>query len=139
MIVNVVDKNLRSFLDAEDQAYMEQAAEQAHALLKAGNGAGSDFLGWHTYPATYDVQEYERVKKAAQKIRSDSQVLIVIGIGGSYLGALSAIELLKGRFYNLRQGDLQIFFAGNNISASYLNEVMALCEGKDISVNVISK
>ncbi len=139
MVVNVVDKNLRSFLAAEDQAYMEQAVEQAHALLKAGNGAGNDFLGWHTYPASYDLQEYARVKKAAQKIRSDSQVLIVIGIGGSYLGALSAIELLKGRFYNLKQGELQIFFAGNNISASYLNEIIALCEGKEISVNVISK
>ncbi len=139
MIVNVVDKNLCSFLDEQDQAYMQQAAEHAHTLLSSGKGAGNDFLGWQTYPEQYDPAEFSRVKKAAKKIRDDSDILIVIGIGGSYLGALSAIELLKGRFYNLKQGDLQIFFAGNNISASYLNEVMALCEGKEISVNVISK
>ena len=130
MIVNVVDKNLCSFLDEQDQAYMQQAAEHAHTLLSSGKGAGNDFLGWQTYPEQYDPAEFSRVKKAAKKIRDDSDILIVIGIGGSYLGALSAIELLKGRFYNLKQGDLQIFFAGNNISASYLNEVMALCEGK---------
>ena len=139
MGIKVCDQTLRTFLDARDLAYLEEAAAGAHKLLVGKNGAGSDFLGWLSYPETYDRAEYARVQEAARRIRETSDVLIVIGIGGSYLGALSAIELLRGRFHNLKADGLQVFFAGNNLSASYLNELLALCEGREVSVNVISK
>lgn len=138
MTLKLIDKNLQSFLTEEDKVYMESAAAKAHELLNSGTGAGSDYLGWHRYPETYDRAEFQRVKKAAAKIRKDSQVLVVIGIGGSYLGALSAIELLCGKFHNEKDG-LKIYFAGNNLSSTYLNEILGFCEGKDVSVNVISK
>lgn len=112
----------------------------AHETLHNKTGPGSDFLGWVNLPEQYDKEEYERVKKAAARIRQDCQVLIVIGIGGSYLGARAAIEFVKSPFYNALPKDTpDIYFTGNSISPTYLNEVMALCEGKDICVNVISK
>ncbi len=122
---------------------MKEYVKVAHNMLHNKTGAGNDFLGWVDLPVNYDKEEFARIKKAAQKIRSDSDVLIVIGIGGSYLGARAAIEMLSNSFYNSldkekRQGPA-IFYAGNSISSTYLADLIAAVEGKDISVNVISK
>lgn len=112
----------------------------ANRILTEGNGPGNDFLGWVDLPVNYDKEEFERIKAAAKKIQSDSQVLIVIGIGGSYLGARAAIEYLRSPLYNnLKKNTPDIYYVGNNISPGYLNEIISLCEGRDFSVNVISK
>ena len=115
----------------------------AHEMLHNKTGAGNDYLGWVNLPAEYDKEEFARIKKAAEKIRSDSDVLVVIGIGGSYLGARAAVEMLQHSFYNALDKDKRkgpaIFFAGNNISSTYLADLLETVEGKDISVNVISK
>lgn len=117
--------------------------KSAHEMLHNKTGAGNDFLGWVDLPKNYDKEEFERIKNAAEKIRSDSDVLIVIGIGGSYLGARAAVEMLQHSFYNALDADKRkgpaVFFAGNNISSTYLAELLETIEGKDISVNVISK
>ena len=112
----------------------------AHNTLVSRNGLGNDFLGWVTLPEDYDKEEFARIKAAAARIKEKCDVLIVIGIGGSYLGARAAIELLKSPFYNnLKKDTPDIYFVGNNISSAYLNEVLSICEGRDICVNVISK
>ncbi len=112
----------------------------AHDLINNKNGLGSDFLGWVNLPFDYNREEFARIKKAAEKIKSDTDILIVIGIGGSYLGARAAIEFLKGPFYNSIKKDVpEIYFAGNSISGSYLNDILSLCEGKRVSLNIISK
>ena len=104
------------------------------------NAAGNEYQGWVTLPEDYDKEEFSRIKKAAEKIISDSEVLVVIGIGGSYLGARAAIEFVKSKNYNLTHGKFpQIFFVGNSISPTELNEVIGFCKDKDFSVNVISK
>lgn len=117
--------------------------EAAHKVLTEKSGAGNDFLGWVDLPQEYDKEEYDRIKKAAAKIQSDSDVLIVVGIGGSYLGARAAIEGLTGSFYNLLKKEErktpQIIFAGNSISGTYLADVMDFVKDKDFSVNIISK
>lgn len=119
---------------------IEAEIVNAHKMLHDGTGKGSDFLGWVDLPVNYDKAEFEAIKKAADKIKSDSQALVVIGIGGSYLGARAAIEFCKSSNYNLLAKDTpQIFFTGNTISSSSVAEVMSLVEGKDFSVNVISK
>ena len=119
---------------------IEAEIVNAHKMLHDGTGKGSDFLGWVDLPVNYDKAEFEAIKKAADKIKSDSQALIVIGIGGSYLGARAAIEFCKSSNYNLLAKDTpQIFFTGNTISSSSVADVMSLVEGKDFSVNVISK
>lgn len=111
--------------------------------LHKKTGAGNDFLGWLDLPVNYDKEEFERIKKSAEKIRSDSDVLVVIGIGGSYLGARAAIEMLSNSFGNILPKDKRkaplILFAGNSISSTYLNELLDAVDGMDISVNVISK
>ncbi len=115
----------------------------AHQMLHDKTGAGNDYLGWVNLPADYDKEEFARIKKAAEKIRSDSDVLVVIGIGGSYLGARAAVEMLSHSFYNSLDKDKRkgpaVFFAGNSISSTYLADLLDAVEGKDISVNVISK
>ena len=115
----------------------------AHDTVQNKTGAGSDFLGWVDLPVDYDKEEFSRIKKAAEKIRKDSDVLIVIGIGGSYLGARAAIEMLSHSFYNSVSKDMrkgpQIFYAGNSISSTYLCELIEAVENVDFSVNVISK
>ncbi|MNW43012.1 glucose-6-phosphate isomerase [Fontibacillus panacisegetis] len=115
----------------------------AHEQLHNGTGAGSDYRGWIDLPTEYDKEEFARIQKAAAKIQSDSEVLIVVGIGGSYLGARAAIEALSHSFYNELPKDKrktpEIYFAGNNISSTYVNHLLDLIEGKDFSVNVISK
>ena len=123
--------------------YMEDMVKSAHDKLHNGTGAGNDFLGWIDLPVNYDKDEFARIKKSAEKIKSDSEVLIVIGIGGSYLGARAAIEMLTNNFHNALDNDKRkapkIFYVGNNISSTYMTELLQAIEGKDVSLNIISK
>ena len=123
--------------------YMEDMVKSAHEKLHNGTGAGNDFLGWIDLPVNYDKDEFERIKKAAAKIQSDSDILVVIGIGGSYLGARAAIEMLTSNFQNAMENDKlnvpKIFYVGNNISSTYMTELLHAIEGKDVSLNIISK
>ena len=129
-----------SFIRENDLKGLETQVAAAHKTINDKSGLGNDFLGWVTLPTDYDKEEFARIKKAAQKIKEDTDILIVIGIGGSYLGARAAIEFLKGPYYNnLRDGVPEIYFAGNNISGSYLDDMLKLCENKRVSVNIISK
>ena len=136
-------KKALGFVSEAEMEHMREHVKLAHNFIHNKNGAGSDFLGWVDLPENYDKEEFARIKKAAEKIRSDSDVLVVIGIGGSYLGARAAIEMLSHSFYNALDKDKRkspaIFFAGNNISSTYLAELLEAVDGKDISVNVISK
>ena len=131
------------FFKKEEFDAMKDYVKVAHDMLHNKTGAGNDFLGWIDLPINYDKDEFARIKKAAEKIRSDSDVLIVIGIGGSYLGARAAIEMLTNSFYNSLDKEKRnapaIFYAGNSISSTYLADLLEAVEGKDISVNVISK
>lgn len=127
------------FLRENDLVGLKAQVKAAHDMIEAKNGLGNDFLGWVNLPTDYDKQEFDRIKKAAAKIKEDTDVLIVIGIGGSYLGARAAIEFLKGPFYNDLADGPKIYFAGNNISGSNLDDILKLCEGKRVSVNIISK
>ncbi|MFR9217027.1 MAG: glucose-6-phosphate isomerase [Ruthenibacterium sp.] len=140
MSVTMNGRHLSRFVsDSEFSAIFPQVA-LAHETLHSKTGPGSDFLGWVDLPENYDKEEFARIKAAAEKIQKNSQVLVVIGIGGSYLGARAVIEALKGSLYNETcKGTPQIFFVGNSISPAYLQSVIALCEGRDISVNIISK
>ncbi len=132
-----------SFVNQHEIDYMAEYIKSAHDMLHNGTGAGNDFLGWIDLPVNYDKEEFSRIKKAAEKIRNDSDVLIVIGIGGSYLGARAAVEMLQHSFYNALDKDKRkgpaVFFAGNSISSTYMAELLEVIDGKDISVNVISK
>lgn len=140
MSIRLDDKYLKSFVREHELAAVAPAVKAAHDTLEARNGLGNDFLGWINLPVDYDKEEFERIKAAAAKIKSDSKVLIVIGIGGSYLGARAAIEALKSTLYNsLKKDTPEIYFVGNSISPTYLNEVISLVEGRDFSVNIISK
>jgi glucose-6-phosphate isomerase len=131
---------LNKFISAHEYSAMEPQVKVAHEMLCAKSGLGNDFLGWLSLPKDYDREEFARIKAAAAKIKKDTDVFIVIGIGGSYLGARAAIELIKSPFYNnLKKDTPEIYFVGNNINSGYLNEVLSLCEGKDVSVNIISK
>lgn len=127
-----------AFFNEEEITNIKTQVKAAHDALHGKTGAGNDFLGWIDLPTDYDKEEFARIKKAAEKIRSNSDVLVVIGIGGSYLGAKAAIDFLTGPFYNYN-AKTQIIFAGNSISPNYLNGLLETIEGKDISVNVISK
>ncbi|MBR2027883.1 MAG: glucose-6-phosphate isomerase [Oscillospiraceae bacterium] len=140
MAVKFQGKYLNGFVKPEEFDYVSKEVELCHDILHQKSGAGSDFLGWLNLPFDYDKEEFARIKKAAEKIRNDSEVLVVIGIGGSYLGARAAIEFLGSPFYNnLDSNKLKVYFVGNNISGAYLNQVLALCKDKEVSVNVISK
>lgn len=140
MSVKINEKHLASFVSTEEMTAMKPLVAAAADQLEKGTGLGNDFLGWLHLPSEYDREEFARIEAAAAKIKKDSQVLIVIGIGGSYLGARSAIELLRSPFYNsLTKDTPDILFVGCNISSNYLNEVLGLIKGKDFSVNVISK
>lgn len=135
--------NALSFINENEIFYFSDFIGTAHQMLHKKTGAGSDFLGWVDLPKAYDKAEFNRIKAAAQKIRSDSDALVVIGIGGSYLGARAAIEALSHSFYNLlpkaERGTPEVYFVGNSISSTYLIELFELLKGKDISVNIISK
>ncbi len=140
MSIKLNTKYLQNFIAPHEMENIKASAMLAAKTLEERSGAGNDFLGWVNLPTDYDKEEFERIKTAAAKIRSNSDVLIVIGIGGSYLGARAAIELLRSPLYNnLKKDTPEIYYAGNNISPTYLNEIISLCEGKDFSVNVISK
>lgn len=132
-----------SFVGQHEIDYLAEPIRLAHEQLHNKSGVGSDFLGWIDLPFDYDKEEFARIKEAAKKIQANSDVLIVIGIGGSYLGARAAIEMLQHSFYNLLPKDKrktpEIYFAGNNISSTYVSHLLELIEGKDFSVNVISK
>lgn len=131
---------LKNFVTEADINALLPKLEKAHKELTEKSGAGNDFLGWYYLPENYDKEEFARIKKAADKIKKDSDIFIAIGIGGSYLGARAAIEFIKSPYYNNMKKDTpDIYFAGNTISSSSLAELLKICEGKDISINVISK
>ncbi len=140
MSVVLNDKFLSGFVANHEIDNLVPQAKVAHNLLISGKGAGNDFHGWVKLPENYDKEEFTRIKIAAEKIKKNSDILVVIGIGGSYLGARAAIEFVKSPLYNnLKKDTPDIYFAGNNISPTALTELLSICEGKDISVNVISK
>ena len=132
-----------AFISAHEMESMKKITEAAKAELLGREGAGNDFLGWIDLPVDYDKEEFERIKKAAEKIQSDSEVLVVIGIGGSYLGARAAIEFLGHSFYNVVSKEIrkapEIYFAGNSISSTYLKHLIEVIGDRDFSVNIISK
>ncbi|KJB87026.1 glucose-6-phosphate isomerase [Paenibacillus sp. E194] len=132
-----------TFVSQHEIDYFKEPIRLAHEQLHNKSGVGSDYLGWIDLPSAYDKEEFARIQAAAKRIQSNSEVLIVIGIGGSYLGARAAIEMLSHSFYNMLPKDKrntpEIYFAGNNISSTYMTHLMQLIEGKDFSINVISK
>lgn len=131
------------FIHPEELEYFKTSVLAARDTLVEKSGAGNDFLGWIDLPVDYDKEEFGRIKKAAQKIREDSDVLLVIGIGGSYLGARAAIEFLSHSFYNNlpkeKRNAPEIYFVGNSISSKYIHDLKDLLDGKDFSINIISK
>lgn len=130
----------KSFLRENDIKGLEKQILAAHETVNRKDGLGNDFLGWVNLPFDYDKEEFSRIKAAAKKIEGDSDVLIVIGIGGSYLGARAAIEFLKGPMYNeIDDGFPKVYFSGNNISGSAVNDLLKICKDKDVSINIISK
>ena len=131
------------FISTEELQNIKGAVMGAKEVLLSKTGAGNDFLGWIDLPVDYDKDEFARIKKAAAKIQKDSDVLLVIGIGGSYLGARAAIEFLTHSFYNvLNKEDRkapEIYFVGNSISSKYIKDLQDVLKGKDFSINIISK
>lgn len=142
-MIKVDFSKLNGFVNEHEIENMDPLVKAAHKVLMDKSGPGSDFLGWVDLPVNYDKEEFARVHQAAEKIKSDSDVLIVIGIGGSYLGAKAAIEMLSHTFYNVLSKDKrktpEIYFLGQNISGDYMNDLLEVIEGKDVSVNIISK
>ncbi|MFP5112817.1 glucose-6-phosphate isomerase [Bacillaceae bacterium C204] len=132
-----------TFFGEHELTYLRDAVKVAHHSLHEQTGAGSDFLGWIDLPTNYDKEEFSRIQKSADKIKADSDILLVIGIGGSYLGARAAIEMLQHSFYNVlpkeKRNTPQVIFVGNNISSTYMRDLIDLLDGKDFSINVISK
>ena len=138
--VKLNTKYLANYVNPDELTGIRPQVEASAKMLHEKSGLGSDFLGWLTLPTDYDKEEFARIQAAAKKIQKNSEVLVVIGIGGSYLGARAAIEFLKSPFYNnLKKDTPDIYYVGNNINPTYLNEVISICEGRDFSVNVISK
>ena len=131
------------FIKDHEVDSMKKLAEDAKELLVSKTGAGNDFLGWIDLPVDYDKDEFARIKKAAAKIQSDSEVLLVIGIGGSYLGARAAVEFLRHSFYNVVSKEIrktpEIYFVGNSISSTYIRHLMDVIGDRDFSINMISK
>lgn len=131
------------FISADEVELMKKLVGDAKEVLVSKTGAGNDFLGWIDLPVDYDKEEFARIKKAAAKIQSDSEVLLVIGIGGSYLGARAAIEFLQHNFYNILPKDQrkkpEIYFVGNNLSSSYISNLIDVIGDRDFSINMISK
>ncbi len=140
MALRIVDKYARGFISNEELAALAPKADEALETVLNKSGEGNDFLGWVDLPVNYDKDEFERIKLAAKKIKNSCDALVVIGIGGSYLGARAAIEFVKSPMYNsLKKDTPEIYFAGNNISTTALTELISVLDGKDICVNVISK
>lgn len=132
-------KHLAKFIRPEEYDTIFPQVELAHQQLESRSGAGNDFLGWLDLPVNYDEEEFARIKEAAKKIREDSDVLLVAGIGGSYLGARAVVEAVKGLYHNDTEDGLKIYFCGNTISPTYLNDIIKVTKGKRFSINVISK
>jgi len=141
MAMELKTTGVNGFVKPAELTNMETLLNAVNDELLTGKGAGSDFLGWLDLPVNYDKEEFARIQKAAKKIQGDSDVLVVIGIGGSYLGARAAIEFCKGQMYNgvREKGIPEIYFVGNNISSSYINDVVKIIGDRDFSVNIISK
>ena len=140
MSVTLDTRYLDGFVRPQEWGAMQPQVAAAHELLHTGMGLGNDFLGWLNLPTDYDKEEFARIQAAAARIRKDTDVFVVIGIGGSYLGARAAIEFLKSERYNAkRKNTPDIYFTGNNISSTALSELLEICEGRRVSINVISK
>ena len=140
MSLSVNEKFLQGFVAAHELEYLRPDALAALDRVSEKSGAGSDFLGWVDLPVAYDKDEFARIKAAAERIKKSCDILVVLGIGGSYLGARAVIEFVKSPLYNNMKKDTpDIYFSGNNISTTALCELLAICDGKDICVNVISK
>ena len=133
----------KTFIADHEMESMKKIAENAKTELLGREGAGNDFLGWIDLPVDYDKEEFARIKEAAERIKGDSEVLLVIGIGGSYLGARAAIEFLRHNFYNMVSKEIrktpEIYFVGNSISSTYLKHLVDVIGERDFSVNIISK
>ncbi len=139
-MLKINEKYLNGFVSAEELAALQSEIDAADSTLMNGTGKGSDFLGWVDLPENYDREEFDRIVKAAERIKKSCDIFVVIGIGGSYLGARAAIEFVKSPLYNVLPKDTpDIYFAGNTISSSSMAEILKICEGKDVCVNVISK
>lgn len=140
MSVKMNGKHLSGFIREHEYQAIYPQIQAAHTTLHEKTGLGNDFLGWLDLPVDYDKEEFARIKAAAKRIQEDSDIVIVIGIGGSYLGARAAIEALKGMMYNAKKKKTpDIYFVGNSISPAYLQDIISLCEDREFSVNVISK
>ncbi|WP_294496625.1 glucose-6-phosphate isomerase [uncultured Gemmiger sp.] len=139
MSVKFNGKHLAKFIRPEEYAAIYPQVEAAHKQLAERTGPGNDFLGWMDLPKSYDKEEFARIKQAAEKIRSDSDVLLVAGIGGSYLGARAVIEACRGVYHNDIDDGPKIYFCGNTISPTSLNDIIRITKGKRFSINVISK
>ena len=139
MSVSFNTKHLTPFISEDEFAAIYPQVAAAHGQREAKTGHGNDFMGWMYLPRGYDKEEFGRIQDAARKIRSDSDVLVVAGIGGSYLGARAVVEAVKGVYHNELEEGLKVYFCGNSISPTALNDIIALCKGKRFSINVISK
>ncbi len=140
MAIRLNDTYLNGFIREQEYKAIQPQVTAAHKMLVEKTGLGNDFLGWTTLPDDYDKQEFAKIKECADKIQKSCDVFIVIGIGGSYLGARAVIEYLKSPLYNSMKKDTpDIYFAGCNISAASIAELLSICEGKDVCINVISK
>lgn len=140
MSIKLNTKYVEPFIDETEYEYIAPYVKTAHEVLRSGNGQGNKFLGWMDLPRDYDKAEFDAIKRSAEKIQKSCDIFIVIGIGGSYLGSRAVIEFLKSPLYNnLKKNTPDIYFSGCNISSTSMNELIALCEGKDVCINVISK
>ncbi len=140
MSIRLVDSYVAPFVSEKEYDYMQPMVRAAHTMLHEKSGQGNAFLGWLDLPRDYDKEEYARIKAAAAKIRKSCDVFVVIGIGGSYLGARAVVEFLNSPLYNnLKKDGPDIYFSGCNISATNMQELLAICEGRDVCINVISK
>ncbi len=139
-VLKLNEKFAKQFVTDDEMASVCADVKKAYGVLASREGAGNDFLGWVDLPVNYDKEEFDRILVAAEKIKKSCDILVVIGIGGSYLGARAVIEFVKSPLYNNMKKDTpDVYFAGNSISAAALTELLSICEGKDVCVNVISK
>lgn len=140
MTLTLNDKYIQSIVDKNKLDDIQKEITAAHNALRSGTGKGSDFTGWLDHPVNYDKEEYVRIKAAAERIKGMCDIFVVIGIGGSYLGARAAVEFIKSPLYNnLKKDTPDIYYAGNSISSSALSDLLEICEGKDVCINVVSK
>ena len=140
MAVTLNEKFVSGFVSDTEVEKISHLTRAAYQVVKERSGAGNDFLGWVDLPVNYDKEGFARIEAAAAKIQKSCDVFVVIGIGGSYLGARAAIEFVKSPLYNNKKKDTpDVYFAGNSISASALADILSICEGRDVCINVISK